>query len=97
MAGPSFDRFLNAKGYQQLTAITTSTALTVPRGANVALIQSEAQNVRWRDDGGAPTATVGMLLQPAFEEFWYTGDLSKLRVIQAAVGAILNVSYYTIA
>jgi hypothetical protein len=39
-------------GYQQITSLAASTALTVPPGANVALIDCEAQAVRWRSVGG---------------------------------------------
>ncbi|WP_036012781.1 hypothetical protein [Robbsia andropogonis] len=80
-------------GYQQITGPTTSTALTVPTGARIALLQAESQSVRWRDDGTAPTAAIGMqlLVGPVLE---YDGNLSAFRVIQTAATAILNVSYY---
>ena len=80
-------------GYQQITSLSSSTALTVPAGATLALIVPEAQNVRWRDDGAAPTATVGMLV-PANSSMSYDGDLKAIRFIAATSGAILNVSYY---
>lgn len=81
-------------GYQQLTAITAATALTVPTGARYAVLVAEAQNVRWRDDGTAPTATVGMLLTTSAPAFIYCGKLSAVNVIAATAGAILNVAYY---
>lgn len=84
---------LTALGYQQITSLSASTALTVPGSASVALIQAEGADVRWRDDGTAPTASVGMLL-PAGAELRYTGALAALRLIQASAGAVLNVSYY---
>lgn len=80
-------------GYQQITSLTSSTALTVPAGASLALIVPETQNVRWRDDGVAPTASVGMLV-PANSSMSYDGDLKAIRFIAATSGAILNVSYY---
>lgn len=80
-------------GYQQLTGISSATSLTVPSGAKYALINFEAQNSRWRDDGTAPTGTVGMLNQ-AGDYFFYTGNLAALQFIQATSGAIVNVSYY---
>ena len=80
-------------GYQQITSVSASTALTIPAGANVALIQAEAQAVRWRDDGTAPTASVGMSLA-ADETLPYTGNLSAIRFIEQTAGAKLNVSYY---
>lgn len=83
----------NCLGYQQITSLSSSTALTVPAGATLALIVPETQNVRWRDDGTAPTASVGMLV-PANSSMSYDGDLKAIRFIAATSGAILNVSYY---
>lgn len=89
-------------GYQQITSLSASTALTVPTvdpstGSNIkptiALITPETQGVRWRDDGVAPTATVGMPLASGVT-LQYDGDLAKIRFIQSSAGAILNVSYY---
>lgn len=81
-------------GYQQLTSISSATALTVPdSGARFALIQAEAQDVRFRDDGTSPTASVGMLLQAnGFIE--YNGNLSAIKFIETTSGGIVNVSYY---
>ena len=82
-------------GYQQMTSITVSTALpSIPVGAKRALIQAETQNVRWRDDGTAPTGTVGQIAYSGLSPFLYEGSLSAFRVIQATSGAILNVTYY---
>jgi hypothetical protein len=80
-------------GYQQITSLSASTALTVPSGATLALIVPETQNVRWRDDGTAPTASIGM---PIFvgASLSYDGDLKNIRFIEQAASATLNVSYY---
>jgi len=88
-------------GYQQLTSLSASTGLTVPTtdafGNNskplIALITPETQAVRWRDDGIAPTATVGMPLAVGVT-LSYDGDLNKLRFIEQTASAKLNVSYY---
>lgn len=51
----------NPVGYEQLTVSTTAVGLaTVPTTARHALIYIVAQALRWRADGTAPTATVGM-------------------------------------
>ena len=84
---------LTALGFEQITSLSSSAALTVPSGATIAVVQAEGADVRWRDDGTAPTATVGMLL-PAGAELRYTGALAALRLIQASAGATVNVSYY---
>lgn len=88
-------------GYQQLGTLSSATGLTVPTQtpngsstkANFALIVAETQNVRWRDDGVDPTASVGMLLV-AGTPLQYDGDLSKIKFIETTASAKLNVSYY---
>ena len=95
-------------GYQQISATTlgSATNLSPPANATFALIEVEGvagtDSVRWRDDGTAPTSTVGMLVdatnasttspQPA--PFQYSGDLTKIQFIKAAGSPILNVSFY---
>ena len=76
-------------GYQQITSLAASTALTVPPGANVALIDCEAQAVRWRDDGTAPTAAIGMTMAVA--------DAPLLFSAKQTAGAKLNVAFYRLA
>lgn len=89
-------------GYQQITTVSSSTALTVPtkdlNGMNakptIALIQPEAQAVRWRDDGIAPSASVGMPLAVGVT-LQYDGDLTNIRFFEQSSGAKLNVSFYS--
>jgi hypothetical protein len=88
-------------GYQQITDLSSAVGLTVPTlapdGSNqkptFALIICETQGVRWRDDGTAPTASVGMPLA-AGVPLQYDGDLNKIKFIQQSASAKLNVSYY---
>ena len=80
-------------GYQQLTALSTSSSLTVPTGATLAIMVPESQPVRWRDDGTAPTSSVGMPLAIS-TALSYDGDLQNIRFIEQAASAKLNVSYY---
>lgn len=88
-------------GYQQIVGLAASTALTIPARdigglastPTVAIIVPEGQGVRWRDDGTAPTATVGMPLA-AGATLVYDGDLTRIRFIQQAATATLNVVYY---
>jgi hypothetical protein len=81
--------------YQQLTVSGTAVALTVPNNANKAMIMLETDDIRWRDDGTAPSSTVGMYL--------YTGStlqlnsltsLNNFRAIRVNGDATLNISYY---
>lgn len=82
-------------GYQQVTSLGTAASLTVPAGTTYALIQAEAQNVRWRDDGTAPTASVGMVLLAGSDAYGFNGtQLAKVQFIQVTATAVLNVSYY---
>lgn len=88
--------FRKPVGYQQITSVSSVVTLTIPPNVNtqIALIQVESQDVRWRDDGTAPTASVGMLL-PKGGIVEYNGDLSKLKFIEVSASAKINVSYYS--
>lgn len=82
-------------GYTQLTTLSSAVGLgTIPANARRALIQPEAQAVRWRDDGTNPTGTVGMSLA-AGDVLDYNGNLSAIKFIEAAASAKLNISFYT--
>lgn len=80
-------------GYEQITTLSSSVALRPPTDSRVAVIQALVQNVRWRDDSNDPTNSVGMQLA-AGRDMLYTGDLTKIRFIEEAAGAQLNISYY---
>lgn len=81
-------------GYQQYTSLSSATNLTgYPDGATIAEIIVEAQGIRYRDDGTAPTASIGMPVV-AGNAFQYSGDLSAIQFIAQVSGAIINVSYY---
>lgn len=87
-------RLYTPRGYEQVTGPSSATSLTIPaERTTVARIQALAQNIRWRDDGTAPTATVGMQLA-AGDELWYDGDLTAFQFIEESAGAEVNVSYY---
>lgn len=92
-AQPTTPSNLRPLGYQQITSLSSATALTVPRGAIVALIQPQTQAVRWRDDGTNPTASVGMPLAIG-ETLPYTGYLESIKFIEQTASAALNISYY---
>lgn len=84
-------------GYCQLTSIDTSTLLSscsnFPATATHAVMVPEAQAIRYRDDGTAPSATVGQPVAVGVSVD-YTGALSKVRVIAQVSGAKLNVLFY---
>jgi hypothetical protein len=89
-------------GYQQIATVSSSVVLTVPtlapEGLNArpvfALIIAEGAPVRWRDDGTAPTASVGMPLAIGVP-LQYDGVLTKIRFIEQSASAKLNISYYS--
>ena len=80
-------------GYQQITSLSSATGLTVPTGATRALIAPLTKDVRWRDDGTDPTASVGMPVT-AGTYLSYDGDLNKIKFIQTAASAELNITYF---
>lgn len=65
----------------------------VPAGARYALLAVEGASARWRDDGQAPSASVGFPLY-AGEHLQYAGDLYALRLVEMAAGCVLHVMYY---
>lgn len=80
-------------GYEQITSLSTVQVLTIPSGSQLALLQAESQDVRWRDDGTAPGTTVGMILATGIP-LLYNGDLSALKFKETTASGKLNVSYY---
>lgn len=77
-------------GFQQLTP-TSATGLTVPAGATLAVIVGATLAFSWRDDGTAPTSTVGMIW-PVGTPLYYAGNLGAIQFISAT--GTVNVSYY---
>lgn len=92
MAQPVFSSSRQPLGYKQIT-VAASTAIVPPVGALRALIRTETQDVRWRDDGVAPTATVGFPLAVG-DTLEYTGDLTAIRFIEQTASAKLNIAFY---
>jgi hypothetical protein len=90
-------------GYQQILAATLASAThltlpaSIPNGMVVGyvVIQCDVASaaVRWRDDGTAPTTTVGMILSTG-QELDYTGDPTMIQFIASTGSPILNVTYY---
>ena len=83
-----------AKGYQQITDLSAAVSFTVPAGTTLILITPETQDVRWRDDGTNPTASIGYPLAAGQELQYAAGQMSSLKFIEQAASAVLNVTYY---
>ena len=88
-----------ALGHAQLTSIDASTLLSsvtggIPVGTTIALITPQSQAVRWRDDGTAPTATVGYPLAISSELVYTSQSMGNLRFISQVAGAAINIAFY---
>ncbi len=72
----------------------------IPVRAIYAAIQCQGKSIRYRDDGTAPSATVGMLLPynanglPFTELMYNRGPLWLVKIIQSAATAKANVTFY---
>lgn len=81
-------------GTQTLTLTTTAQALTVPTGATSATLSVTGGAAVYRDDGTAPTATVGMTLPVGL--WTYVGPLSAVKFIlpTGVTGTVVTVAFY---
>lgn len=66
----------------------------IPLGARSAYLQAETNNVRYRDDGGAPTASIGILVVSGQPPVYYPGTLPALLLIAASGTPVLDVAFY---
>jgi len=91
---PHWDGQREPLGFEQITSLGSAVGFaSAPPRARLAFIQAESQNVRWRDDGTNPTASVGTLITTE-SILSYTGNMSKIKFIEVTAGAKLNISYY---
>src|SRR5437763_297182 len=77
---------LKPLGYCRLTSLESVAKLSacaggIPANANIAWIGVESQGIRYRDDGTAPTASVGFPIV-AGGTLFYVGTLSAIELIQ---------------
>ncbi len=82
-------------GFEAIADLSTAVGLTVPSGADFAVIRATGAVVYWRDDGVAPTSSAGMPLGVTDPPLEYFGDLSAIRFVSASGG--VSVSFYRIA
>lgn len=91
----TIDGYFKPAGYVQITSLSSAVGLgTIPTDAKIAMIQCETQNVRWRDDGTNPTASVGMIMTTTGDVLIYNGDLQAIKFIEVTTSAKLNVVFY---
>lgn len=88
--------------YQTSVATTTSSTASTSGGIpvdnagrlpNYMILIADTAAVRWRDDGGAPTASIGNSI-PAAAPLTYAGPPSAPLFIQQTSNAVLNISFY---
>lgn len=80
-------------GYQQIASFSTAQTLTVPANATLALISVAGNAIRYRDDGTAPTASVGMPVAVS-QAFTYSANLAAISIIPQTGSATLDILYY---
>jgi hypothetical protein len=82
--------------YQLTTTLSGAVPLpTIPALASYCMLTAEVADLRWRADGTAPTASVGMPLY-AGAPLFVVGQtaMAAFHVIQQSAGGVLNVSYF---
>ncbi len=93
---PIVQGYLSPVGRAQLTGLSSVKGFaSVPAGTTIALIQAESQNIRWRDDGTNPSATVGMILV-ANDTLIYSGTMSAIKFIETTASAKINITFYQV-
>jgi hypothetical protein len=77
------------------TAVLLSTITGgIPARARVAIISVETANARFRDDGTAPTASVGVQLVSGVAPFVYMGDLTAIQFVAVSGSPVINAAFY---
>jgi hypothetical protein len=89
---PAVNRYLPT-GFQQMTGLGTAQAPTVPPGSSGCWISVSGQPVRFRDDGIAPTAAIGLRVMNNLNPFLYLGDPGKLQFIEETATAVVNLGF----
>lgn len=98
--GATVSAYRRPLGYQQLTLTGTAQKLTLPTlpagflvGYVVIQCEGTTSSARWRDDGTAPTSSVGMILSTG-QELDYSGDMTMIQFITSTGSPILDISFY---
>ena len=89
---------LQPRGYCQLTSLNSVTNFAacpggIPGGSNVAWISVSSEGIRYRDDGTAPTASVGFPI-PAGGTLLYVGTPRLIQLIEQKASATVDVLFY---
>ena len=77
---------------------TTACATGVPTGSQIAEICVSTNAIRYRDDGTAPTTTVGIPVAPQSATlptcFQYSGPLTAIQFIAVSGSPVVDVQFY---
>src|SRR5690554_5135931 len=104
MLAAAFRAERKPEGYRQLAVSSSVVDLAdatggIPQGATFALITVDDDEVRWRDDGGDPTSSVGMNADPSDDTRFIVLPSSEairnFKAIRVTTDAELNISYYS--
>lgn len=79
---------------QTLAQMITAAGGVLPPGVTQINFTVEVQAVRWRDDGGVPTASLGYPLGVTGELRYTAQGASRLRFISQTAGAVVNMNFY---
>jgi hypothetical protein len=84
-------------GYCQLS-VTTSVSIStcsggVPSGAAIAYVTTEGNAIRYRDDGTAPTTSVGVPVAVG-AQLIYSGNVAALQIVAQAGTAVVDIGFY---
>ena len=81
-------------GFHQVSVSGTAVNLpSIPAGATIAFCYVAGAIMLWRDDGTAPTATVGFPINEA-TTITFSSALSAVQLIAASGTGTLSVAYY---
>lgn len=93
-----------AAGTYTISGANTASSATVTTGGipkgpqgqapTMVTLQSEVASVRYRDDGGAPTAAIGSLIVSGLNPLLYTGTIPNLQFFAASGSPLLDVGFY---
>lgn len=79
--------------HQLGVALASVQQLTVPANANAAIVQADGNDIRFRLDGTAPTATVGIIIKNGTSITLSAADAKAAKFIQVAASGNANVWY----
>lgn len=85
-------------GCVQLASLGSATLLSsagaIPNGTTFVFLTVEGQAVRMRDDGVAPTSSIGLLLPIGGPWPYSSLTMTNLQFIQTASSSVIDACYY---